>query len=176
MTKEGQAGNQLNSKELHARQLAKQGKKDGPIVIAVGIDNPFNIGNILRCADATGVKYVYFVETPDLNQSKVNKTSRSAINFVPHKFIDSKTFFSLLDRLPPLIALEITDLSTNIFTTDYEENVGFVVGEESKGIPEEYLVICKFALDIPMIGTVSSLNVATALCIALYDWNRRYGV
>lgn len=176
MTKKGQAGKQLSGKELHANQSEKRIKKNGPIVVAVGIKNPFNMGNILRCADATGVRHVYFVETSEINQSKINKTSRSASKLVPHTFINSKTFFSLVDTLPSLIALEITDRSTNIFTTKYQKDMGFVIGEESSGVPQEFLDICESAVHIPMMGTISSLNVATALCIALYDWHRQYRV
>lgn len=74
-----------------------------------------------------------------------------------------------------LIGVEITTNSKDIFITDYPKEVGFVVGAESKGIPQEILDVCAFALHIPMMGINSSLNVASALCVALYDWHRRFG-
>lgn len=175
MPNEHKAGLQLTTTELHQRQLKLQQKPEGPLVVAVGIVNEFNVGNILRCSEATGVKHVYFVDSVQPSNEKLKKFSRNASNLVPNSFISLEKFWQIIPQLPPLVALEITSNSTDIFSCEYDTEVSFVVGAESQGIPQEVLDVCELAIHLPMTGINSSINVASALCVALYDWQRRFG-
>ena len=84
-------------------------------------------------------------------------------------------FLDLQSDLPPLVALEITTQSENIYTTTHlSENMGLVIGSERHGIPENVLAMCQAAVHLPMMGVNSSMNVAMALGIGLYEWHRRF--
>lgn len=174
MSKENKAGKQLSGEELHTIQKNKLKVETGPVVVAVGIENAFNAGSILRCAEAVQAKSVYFIDAVEIGGQKLVNVSRNTSNLVTYSYLTRGEFFQLLNTLPPLIALEITTTSQDIFSSMYPKEVGFVVGAEDKGIPQEYLDICIAALHLPMMGINSSLNVASALCVALYDWHRRY--
>lgn len=170
-------GYQLSSDELHLKQQSKTHYKDGPVVVAVGLSDSYNVGGVLRCAEAVGSKKVIFVDSkPTISGKKIKKLSRTASDLIDYQFINLEEFLVISQTLPQLVALEITSKSVDIFEAIYPKNITLVIGAEKQGIPEEVLKICRQAIHIPMVGVNSSLNVVSALCVALYDWHRRFRI
>lgn len=167
-------GNQLSSDALYERQKAFQKQVLGPVVVGAGVTDARNIGRILRIADAMNCRDVIFVDTPHADTQRIRKVSRAMSEKRPHRFISGDEFNAELDRHRPLVALEITSRSEDVFTCDLPQNATFVIGNERHGIPESILKQCDFAVHIPMFGINSSMNVATSLGIVLYEWYRRF--
>lgn len=171
------AGQQLDSKTLYERQ--KQFRETvniptGPAIVAAGLRVPENLGMVLRLADAAGAASVVFVTEAEPLQARIRKTARHADTFVPWEVCDTATFLQKhAALLEPLIAVELTTRSTNLFETKLPEHCTLVVGSEQHGIPAELLRVCERAVYIPMYGVNGSMNVTHALAIALFEWRRQ---
>ncbi len=164
---------QLDENALHARQQQVQGKFIGPAIIGAGVANSRNIGAILRIADAINSREVVFIDTPEFDSRKIRKVSRQMSEKRAHRFIDFDQFALQVRYYHPLIAVEITTQSRDIYVTHLPKNASFVVGNERTGIPPKVLALCDEAVHIPMFGINSSMNVATSLGIVLYEWYRQ---
>lgn len=170
-----EVGHQLSPEELHLRQLNRKHHKDGPIIIAVGVNDQYNIGGILRSAEAIGSKRVFFInDNLNISEKKIKRLSRNASDLVDYESMSLENFLSIYQELPPLVALEITSGSVDIFASKFPFNMSIVIGSEKYGIPEEILELCSQAIHLPMVGINSSLNVVSALSVALYEWHSRF--
>ncbi len=143
-------------------------------VAAYGITDPVNVGSIFRICDSVRCEEVILIDCLRGDEAKIRKVSRHTSQIVAHRFVSKLNFLSSLDRYPPLIALEITSSSTDLYTTPLPQDVTLVVGGESQGVPEDVLEKCILAVHLPMFGVNSSMNVATSLGIALYEIRRRW--
>jgi tRNA G18 (ribose-2'-O)-methylase SpoU len=171
-------GQQLDGQILYARQKqirASQTILPAPIIIAAGLQTPENIGSVLRLADAAGSPRVIFVnvDTPQ-HWNRIQRTARNCAALVAWEFWTPAQFLEQRDTLPPLIALELTTDSTNIFETALPNSCALIVGSERHGIPAPLLAQCQRAIHIPMYGVNGSMNVTHALAIALFEWRRQH--
>ena len=87
--------------------------------------------------------------------------------YTHHEFLDSH------EKYQPLIAIEITSASDNLFETTLPDKCTLVVGNERQGIDEKILNVCHHAIHLPMFGNNGSMNVSHALAITLYEWRRQ---
>ncbi len=170
------SGIQLEGQELYERQKKLRSQMlypPAPRIIAVNLQVPDNLGSVLRLADAAGSSKVVFIGDIDIDYKRLNKTARSCDSLVPWDIYTSERFFEEIHLFRPLVALEITSCSNNIFSTNIPDNCTFVVGNERHGIPETILSECDLSVHIPMYGTNGSMNVTHALAIALFEWRRQ---
>lgn len=173
------AGKQLDSKTLFERQKALREAGDllpGPVVVALGLTVPENHGMVLRLADAAGASRVIFVNEQAPIRARLRKTARNADNLVPWQVVSIASFLQEIETLAPLIAVELTTQSTNLFTTQLPKTCTLVVGSEQYGIADEVLEKCQSAVHIPLYGVNSSMNVTHALAIALFEWRRKMSI
>jgi len=147
------------------------------IVVADEIRSPANVGMILRVSEAFGSKEVIFLgNTPNLENRKVKRTSRSSENGLKILFNQptKETIESLKSRDFKLIGIEITDNSSAIKDFDFIKlnKIAVFIGNEKEGIDSEILkkLDCIFHFDL--FGKNSSINVVNALSVALYEINR----
>ena len=168
------SGYQLSSTELHQRQQKQFTDVIAPTVIVASVTDPLNMGTIFRICEAVKCKQIIFVDVADVDVQKVKKASRSTSEMVSYKFVSFEQLTHCLDEYTPLVAIEITSKSTNIYSTKLPYEGSFVIGSERYGIPEQILQLCASAVHIPMFGVNSSMNVATSLGIVLYEWHRRF--
>lgn len=167
-------GYQLTSTELHQRQQKQCTDVVAPTVIVAGVSDSVNIGTIFRICEAVKCKQIIFVDVADVDVHKVKRASRSTSEVVSFKFVSFDQFTCSIDEVLPLVAIEITSKSTNIYNAQLPYEGSFVIGGERYGIPERILRMCTSAVHIPMFGVNSSMNVATSLGIVLYEWHRRF--
>jgi len=172
-------GEQLEGQILYENQ--KQIRSDleylaAPTVIATDLKVAENIGSVLRLADAAGCSRVIFLsDVEDQDLRKIKRTARSSDSFlVWDKQTYDEFFANEIQQLEPLIAVEITSKSTNIFEGHLPQSCTLVIGNERHGIPEAILQRCSRAVHIPMYGVNGSMNVTHALAIALFEWRRQH--
>jgi tRNA G18 (ribose-2'-O)-methylase SpoU len=145
-----------------------------PVIAAWQIINPENIGNMIRLADNVGAKDVFILGVDfQLRMSSVKKTAGLSFNNVRLTFISPDDFFDQLSPNVHLVAIETSEDSTNIFTTELPENIIILVGNERNGLPDEILQKCSLKVHIPMTGKCKSMNVSHALSVALFEWQRQ---
>lgn len=173
------AGKQLDSKTLFERQRAFREAGNfipGPAIVALGLTVPENHGMVLRLADAAGAARVIFVNEQAPVRARLRKTARNADNLVPWQVVSMASFMQEIETLAPLIAVELTTQSTNLFKTQLPKTCTLVVGSEQYGIADEVLEKCQSAVHIPLYGVNSSMNVTHALAIALFEWRRKMSI
>ncbi|MEP0545358.1 MAG: RNA methyltransferase [Rhodothermales bacterium] len=147
-------------------------------VVLDNIRSAYNVGSILRTADAAGVRHVYITGyTPPPDHHRVAKTALGAEHTVP--WTHAPDPLALLDRLRAdgvtLAALEQTDTPTDIGAiTRAQFPLAFVLGNEVKGVQQAILDRCDLALEIPQYGAKHSLNVSVAFGIAAFGLVERW--
>ena len=133
---------------------------------AIFLDNvrsAYNVGSILRTTEALRIGSVYFAKrTPFIDNHKVNKTAMGAASIVPCFKTEG-----LSPNLPsPLIVLDTSDSSINLFDFIFPETFTLVIGNEEYGTSDEILKEADYILEIPMLGKKNSINAACAYGIA----------
>ena len=133
-----------------------------------------NLSLILRSADIFGVKTIYYdnsLENYNKKYKKLTQNSKIPI-IISH---GPKTLLKLKKDGFDIVALEITDSSIAINQTKFNKKICLIVGNENYGIPQEILNLVDYACHIEMIGKhISSLNVAVASSIAMYEISQFY--
>jgi len=154
-------------------------KKQFPVTLVCDRANsPANIGSIFRIADSFGIEQIYFCGLDITVLSKrMLRTSRSTHEIVPYQQYDNtkETVLNLKDKGYTIFSLEITDNSIPISRCNISasEKIALVIGEENSGVSQEIIDLSKQCIHINMYGNNSSMNVAMATGIALYEITRK---
>jgi len=143
------------------------------ILVTDNVTRPANVGSIFRIADAFGVeRLILGGSTIELNR-KVWNTSRASEKVVNFEQIENSqdVIKNFKKEGYSVICLEITKNSKSISEIQLENNqkIVLVVGSERYGIQHEILTCADSVYHIPMYGQNSSMNVAQATSIALYE-------
>jgi len=134
-------------------------------IVLASINDPGNMGTLIRTATAMGIKNVVIIEGTDPWAPKVIQATAGTIlqtnifQWSWDKLIKNKKSLNLC----PLVVTGGKHPSKIDFT-----NTLLVIGNEAHGIPEKWLDQCEQRMSIPMVGSVESLNAAVAGSIALY--------
>ena len=153
--------------------IEKAMEKDTPplFLLLDQITDTRNLGAIIRSASATGVDGIILPQTGSARiNSDTIKTSAGAIFSVPLAKVDH-----LKDAIYQLQACDIVTvgMSEKAENTVYQENISgplaLVMGSEEKGITKSTLAILDKTVKLPMLGTISSLNVSVACGTVLYE-------
>lgn len=151
-------------------------KKHNLIVICDQIEDPHNLGAILRTSDAVGVDGVIIPKHRSVGlNATVGKVSTGAMNTVDvHQATNLvQSIKELKENGYWIVAAEnsIDAVSYDEFPVDMP--IALVVGSEGKGISRLVLESSDIKTTIPMRGTVNSLNVSVAAAILLYEIQRK---
>lgn len=142
-----------------------------------GIQDPGNLGTIIRTADWFGIRTIYAsTDTADCFAPKVVQATMGALGRV------EIVYCSLAEQLTQLQAEGFTICGTfmqgeNIYTSPIDKQVCIVMGNEGRGIREEVSRVCQRSLSIPRYtpreNGSESLNVAIATAIVCSEFRRR---
>lgn len=140
------------------------------VVICDGIEDPHNIGAILRSADGAGAHGVILSKRhcPAIGQT-IFKASAGAAAYVPIAKVSN--IAAAVDECKRLglwvyAACAEGECYTDI---DFDGGCALVLGNEGEGISRLVKEKCDFSVSIPMRGMISSLNVSAAAAVLLYD-------
>jgi TrmH family RNA methyltransferase len=157
------------------QKLAVNGPRPHLLVIMDGINNPVNVGAILRTAEAAGATGV--IVTGDSSDPFSPKALRGAMGSafrlpIWHGIAYEEALAWCADHK---IKTVCTDLNATKQHTeiDWTGPSALAVGPESTGLSPAQVVMADEAVKIPMEGEVESLNVAAAAAILLYEANRQ---
>jgi tRNA G18 (ribose-2'-O)-methylase SpoU len=147
-------------------------------VVLDNIRSAYNVGSILRTADAARIRHVYVTGyTPTPDHRRVAKTALGAEHTVPWSHAPDP--LALLHRLRTdgvtLAALEQTDAPTPIGSVAAAQfPLALILGNEVDGVQQAILDGCDLALEIPQYGAKHSLNVSVAFGIAAFGLVERW--
>lgn len=146
------------------------------VVVCDQLEDPHNLGAILRTSDAVGVDGVIVGKHRSVGLgATVAKVSTGAINSV--KVHEATNIVNTIKQLKEL-GYWIIAAENGVDAVDYTEfpvdmPIALVVGSEGKGVSRLVIKECDILTTIPMNGTVNSLNVSVATAVLLYDIARR---
>jgi 23S rRNA (guanosine2251-2'-O)-methyltransferase len=159
-----------------AESLEQAASSRGPLVLLDGIEDPHNLGAIIRTAHAAGASAVVIPERRAAGLTDtVSRSAAGALAHIPVVRVGNVNraleelkelgywIYGLDERGP----LDYTE-------ADYTAPTAFVIGAEGSGLHEHTAKKCDFLIRIPMPpGGVASLNASVAAGVVLFEWRRR---
>ena len=147
------------------------------IIVALDdIQDPGNLGTILRTVDSVGLTQILVSKgTADPYNPKVVRSSMGAIYRV--KVIECEDLLETLKEVKRnkfKILVSSLKESNSIYNVKYNKKV-LVIGNEANGVEEKIMNIADEKIKIPMLGKTESLNAAVATGIILYEYVRQKG-
>lgn len=148
---------------------------DQDIILALdGIQDPGNLGTILRTADSVNLKQILVTKnTADAYNPKVVRSTMGAILRI--KIIETEDLAKTLKEAKKnKFKIVATSLDTNdsIYDISYNKKV-IVIGNEANGVSKEIQELADNRVKIPMLGKTESLNASVATGIMLYEYVRQ---
>lgn len=153
-------------------------KNESPFFIILdGLEDPHNLGSIMRTADATGAHGIIIPKRRSVGlTATVAKTSAGAIEYVPIVRVTNiaDTIDELKERNIWVVGTE-ADGKEDYRSLDGETSIALVIGSEGKGMSRLVKDKCDWTVSLPMKGKVSSLNASVASSLLLYEiYRKRY--
>jgi len=141
-----------------------------------GVQNPFNVGAILRTAAAYRVDDLWLAgHTAHPADAKVRKTALGSDRFVPWHLVERG-----VDAVAAahgsgyrVVAVELADAARPLHEIDLGGEICLVLGHEDRGVGSDVMAASDAVGYLPQLGRIGSLNVATAAALAIYEVRRR---
>jgi len=146
--------------------------ENGSFWVAIeSIQNPGNLGTILRTCDAVAVSGLILLdESTDPYDPAAVKASMGSIFTVPHYRADFSNFEAFLHRTTDLAVIGTSDkAAASAFEFTFPSTVLLLLGSERQGLSDQYVSLCSQMLRIPMEGACDSLNISVATGVMLYQ-------
>jgi 23S rRNA (guanosine2251-2'-O)-methyltransferase len=152
------------------RRLAE--KKDALVVVADHIEDPQNLGAVIRAAEGAGAHALVIPDrrsaavTAATRRAAAGATSHLAVAIVPNLV---RTLGDLQEDGFWVSGLTADEPSQTYTEVDFRGKSALVVGSEGKGLGRLVAEHCDHRIKIPMRGKVASLNAAAAVAVVLYE-------
>lgn len=159
-------------KYIELDEFLEKAKEYKKVIVTDGVEDPHNLGSIIRTAVCAGFDAVIFPSRRNATiNATVEKSSAGAINHIDLIMVNSLS--SAIDKLKNndfwIIATDI-HAKDNYYDIDYcDMNFAIVMGSEDKGISSTILKNADYKIKIPMNNNFDSLNVANAAAIVMYE-------
>lgn len=162
---------------LELGQLITQAKANhkAPIIVIVdGIEDPQNLGAIIRTAEAMGTQGLIIPQRRAAGvTSTVMKVAAGALEYLPvARVINLSRALEELKQAGFWIYGTVANNGTVMHSMDLEGAIGLVIGSEDKGLSLLTQKACDFLVSIPLFGKTPSLNASVAAAMALYEIRR----
>ncbi|MGG1555997.1 23S rRNA (guanosine(2251)-2'-O)-methyltransferase RlmB [Paenibacillus ferrarius] len=150
---------------------AKALGQDPFILILDEIEDPHNLGSILRTADCTGVHGVIIPKRRSVGlTATVSKTSAGAVEYVPVARVTNiaQTIEQLKEQGVWVAGTDVT-AAQDVYKANFNMPIALVIGNEGKGVGRLIKERCDFLVKLPMAGHVNSLNASVAAGVLMYE-------
>ncbi|MCD8502808.1 MAG: 23S rRNA (guanosine(2251)-2'-O)-methyltransferase RlmB [Bacillaceae bacterium] len=154
---------------------AREKDEDPFFLILDEIEDPHNLGSIIRTADATGAHGVIIPKRRAAGlTATVAKASTGAVEYVPVVRVTNiaRTMEDLKKRGLWFAGTDAKG-DQDFRQATYSLPIGLVIGSEGKGLSRLVKEKCDFLLSVPMKGKVSSLNASVAASLLMYEVYRK---
>ncbi|RTE05030.1 23S rRNA (guanosine(2251)-2'-O)-methyltransferase RlmB [Paenibacillus whitsoniae] len=150
---------------------AKALGQDPFILILDEIEDPHNLGSILRTADCTGVHGVIIPKRRSVGlTATVSKTSAGAVEYVSVARVTNiaQTIEQLKEQGVWVAGTDVT-AAQDVYKANFNMPIALVIGNEGKGVGRLIKERCDFLVKLPMAGHVNSLNASVAAGVLMYE-------
>lgn len=148
------------------------------ILVLEGIQDPGNLGTMLRTGEGAGIDFVLADEkTVDVYNPKVIRSTMGSVFRVPVVYTANLCkAIALLKKENILLYAAHLHGKNDFWKETYVERTALMIGNEGNGLSEEISTLADVLVKIPMQGRVESLNAAVAASILLYEMRRQIEV
>ena len=150
---------------------AAQEKGEPPFLILLdGIEDPHNLGAIIRTANLAGAHGVIIPKDRAAGlTATVARTSAGALNYTPVARVTNlaKTMKELKKQGMWFVCADMD--GTSMYDLDLKGSIGLVIGNEGEGVGRLVKETCDFTASIPMKGDIDSLNASVAAGVFAYE-------
>lgn len=160
----------------HRLEEVINGRNNPLLLVVDGVQDPGNLGTIIRTADAAGAGGVLLLRgTVDLYNPKTLRSTMGSLFHVPVvRNLEAAEFLEAVARAGIRLYAGQPRATKNLFQADLREPCAFTLGSEGRG-PRAEIAARAEGLQIPMPGRAESLNVAVAAAVMLYEALRQRG-
>jgi 23S rRNA (guanosine2251-2'-O)-methyltransferase len=149
---------------------------DGPVLLLDSIEDPQNLGSLIRIAEACGARGVILPKDRAVGVTPaVVKASAGAAAHIPVVRVTNlaRTLEELKREGLWIVGADARG-EKSLYEMKFDMNVGLVIGSEGQGIRPLVLKKCDYTIFIPMKGKISSLNASTAAAVILFEILRQH--
>ena len=142
-------------------------------IVLYGLQDPGNVGMIIRTADALGMDGIIMSNTCDLYSPKVIRSTMGSV-FRTNIFIENNTenLFSMLEKNNFTTSATVIDGDISLTDCIFTGRQAVFIGNEGNGLPPEISARCNRRVTIRMNGTINSLNAGMASGIVMWEMKR----
>ncbi|MBQ7581719.1 MAG: RNA methyltransferase [Lachnospiraceae bacterium] len=150
-------------------------KEDLLVLVLEGIQDPGNLGTMVRSAEAAGAAFILAdLQTADLYSPKVIRATMGAIFRVPVVYTeDLKKALRRLNSYGVQLCAAHLRGRQDYWDMQYSRKTAFLIGNEGNGLSDDITGLSDRLVRIPMDGEVESLNASVAASLLLYEWKRQ---
>jgi TrmH family RNA methyltransferase len=151
--------------------LAFTAKKENPLYLVLdGIQDPGNLGTMVRSADAVGATGIFLGKScVDLYNPKVVRSTMGSMYHLPIFEVDLETFLpQLKEQGVALVGTDI-DAEKTIYQANLTGATAVVIGSEAHGLSDSVRALVDTEMKLPMPGQAESLNAAIAASVMMYE-------
>ena len=151
-------------------RLAKERQEDPFLILLDNIEDPHNLGAIIRTANLAGAHGVIIPKRRAAGLTAVvAKTSAGALNYTPVAKVTNlkKTMEELKQQGLWFVCADMG--GTEMYQLDLKGPIGLVIGNEGEGVSRLVKETCDFTAGIPMKGDIDSLNASVAAGVLAYE-------
>ena len=147
----------------------------GLLLVLDGVEDPHNLGAIVRSAHAAGASAVIIPERRAAGLTEtVAKSAAGALALLPVVRVSNINRALETLKQSGYWIYGLDERGSQVYSdVDYSSPCVLVLGSEGRGLHDQTRRHCDFLLRIPMAGQIASLNVSVAAGIVLFDWRRR---
>jgi len=162
-------------KKCTLEDILKKTKTQKLLMILENIQDPGNLGTIIRAGEGAGITGVVMSsDTADIYNPKVIRSTMGSVLRVP--FVYASDLKEACEQMKKAgISLYAAHLKGmhNYDQEDYTKDTGFLIGNEAKGLTDEMAAVADTYIKIPMAGQVESLNAAVASSVLMFEAARQ---
>ncbi len=162
----------VNEPEYDISDIFCQENENGKLLLLDRIQDPGNMGTIIRTAVAAGIDGIIILKgSVDIYNLKVLRATMGAIFNIPLlKDVTMEEFLELYNGVSEKCQLIAADLSADLYYHQLEYDFPFIIaiGNEANGLNDKIVNSANYLVKIPIIGDIDSLNAAIATGILVY--------
>ena len=161
-----------NMTHLNLEELLLSGRM---LLVLDRVQDPGNIGTMLRTADAAGVGGVVLLSgSADAYGPKTVRASMGSLFHLPVlQGVTEENFVTTAKDLGYELLVTALEGAVSLYKADLKGRIAFVMGNEANGVSESLLAVADKKVFIPMQGRAESLNVAMAAGVIMFEALRR---
>lgn len=145
-------------------------KNGGKYILLHRIQDPGNLGTIIRTADAMGVDAVFLAECCDLYNPKTVRSTMGSLFRVNVSETELDKAFPIFENMGvPTFAAVVDGDAESLTDCDFSRGGVVLIGNEGNGLPKKVSERCGKKITVKMHGTVNSLNAAMAAGIIMWE-------